>query len=302
MKQSSFLLCGAVLTLALATSAHARCGCSTNHHNLRANSPPLGNVYAEFDQFSPTALLELAQLRAEAAATQVPRPGPEGHHRTYSHQFLVDSNGQVKQTSQRHLGNRIVAQERIGGGPVVRTLRNLDENDLIQFNSEWTGHQQSSKVKNMQPQQSPVMRCVQQEYVDGAEVEVMVLPPGQGISNEWTRAKVNQMSCDGRFDLVTPEGEQIIPALNSGIEHHHLRTVREHTETPAQQQQSGVVSHEAQLQQQVQAAKMALDNAKSALASEKAAKRSQIDAQLEKAKHHMAQLQEARLLVARELE
>ena len=291
MKHSSFLLCGAVLVLALTTSAQACCGCGTNHH--RADQA-IRNAHA---QFSTSTLLDLAQLRTDAPAAQV--RGPEGHHRTYSHQIFADSNGQVKQTSRRQLGNRMVAEERIGSGPVVRKLYNLDEAALTHFNSEWTGPQQASKLEGKQPQNAPVMHCVQQKYADGAELEVMV--PGTVVSDEWTRAKVNKMSCDGKFDLFTPEGDRVLAALNTGIEHHHLRGVRAHAETPAVQQQSEVV-HEARLQQQVQAAKIALDNAKSALASEKAAKRSQIDAQLEKVKLHMAQLQDERLRVAHELD
>lgn len=296
MTNSSILLCGAVLVLALTTPAQARCqarcGCSTNHHLDAAPDRAIRSAHA---QFSSTALLKLAQLRSDAAAAQV--RGPEG--RTYSHQIFADSNGQVKQTSRRQLGNRMVAEERIGSGPVVRKLYNLDEAALTHFNSEWTGPQQASKLEGKQPQNAPVMHCVQQKYADGAELEVMV--PGTVVSDEWTRAKVNKMSCDGKFDLFTPEGDRVLAALNTGIEHHHLRGVRAHAETPAVQQQSEVV-HEARLQQQVQAAKIALDNAKSALASEKAAKRSQIDAQLEKVKLHMAQLQDERLRVAHELD
>ena len=295
MKHSSFLLCGAVLVLALTTSAQACCGCGTNHH--RADQA-IRNAHA---QFSTSTLLDLAQLRTDAPAAQV--RGPEGHHRTYSHQIFADSNGQVKQTSRRQLGNRMVAEERIGSGPVVRKLYNLGEAELTHFNSEWTGQQQASKLEDKQPRRSPVTHCVQQQYTDSADVEVMVLSPGKAVSDEWTRAKVNKMSCDGKFDLVTPRGDRILAALNSGIEHHHLRSVRAraHTEIPAKYQQSEIV-HEAQLQQQVQAAKIALDNAKSSLASEKAAKRSQIDNQLEKAKLRMAQLQEERLRVGYELE
>lgn len=297
MKNSSILLCGAVLVLALTTSAQARCGCSTNHH--RADQA-IRNAHAQFStQFSTSTLLELAQLRTDAAAAQV--GGPEAHHRTYSHQIFADSNGQVKQTSRRQLGNQMVAEERIGSGPVVRKLYNLGEAELIHFNSEWTGQQQASKLENKQPHRPAVLHCVQQQYADGADVEVMVLSPGKAVSDEWTRAKVNKMSCDGKFDLVTPAGDRILAALNSGIEHHHLRSVRAHTEIPAKQQQSEVV-HEAQLQQQVQAAKISLDNAKRALASEKAAKRSQIDAQLEKAKLQMARLQQERLRVGYERE
>jgi len=316
MKASfSFVLCAALFCLA-STSAHP-CGCGKARLN-RQLSQPLDDAHA---QFSSSMLLELAQLRADAAAAQ--QIGQDGQHRVYTHAIYSDSNGQVKETSRRQLGSRAVVEETTDGR-TWRKLHGLKEAELQSFEQDWDGalgrQQPPARKAGLEHKPACSARaqkpaCVKQEYPNGATVDVMMLEPGESSSDEWERVLVESMSCDGKYKLRTPGGEAVRAALPTGIEHQHLRPARhfrmpmrraqqQDKKTPAQQPADELEERVQQalkdLKQQSQHTRVAQRNLDSAKAAERTGKASRIDNELKKAKAHLAQLEEARMRMAHE--
>lgn len=204
----------------------------------------------------------------------------------YSHEVYTDSTGNAEQVTRRQLGERTVVERKIGSGKIARELENIDEAELPQFELEWRGEtqkqidqprkrpSQSEKQVGQPAKQAPSGRwrwtqigsqphaCEKQHYANGAAVEVMLLPPGQHESDDWARATVTGMSCDGKYQLQTPAGNDVQPALETGIQAKHLRKPEPDTKLED-------AAGRDPLRSRLVAAETALANAKKAVAAEK---------------------------------
>jgi len=272
MKPSTVLLFAGLLCTAIA-SAH-QCGCS-RHRNAKQPS-------TDFDIFSSSTLNELAALRADASLGQEDGMGAP---RIFSHQLYTDSSGRAEQITRRQLGDRAVTERKVGG-KVARELHNIDDDELTQFEQEW--RHPAERLSSDQPKQlgHQARECVRQEHADGATVDVMLLQPDERTSDEWMPVAVKRMSCAGKYQLVTPEGEPVTAALATGIEHKHLRTRKPSAIKPAAE------SEEQALQRKLAAAEKQLTDAKQAVTAAKAARQAEQQrlAKLEQARKRLLQV------------
>jgi len=68
-------------------------------------------------------------------------------------------------------------------------------------------------------------------YHTGELVDVMILSAGQEVSDRWEQSLVKDVSCDGKYTLTWGKGgQQVNPALSTGIEARHLRPSNDHLE------------------------------------------------------------------------
>jgi len=263
---ATLLLCG-LLCLTIA-SAH-RCGCSRQRRAHDSSRPEAFWPSDDFDFFSSSTINNLATLRKNAALGQRALGTP----RMYSHEVYTDSTGKLEETTKRQLGTRAVV-ERKQGTKINRELENIDETELPQFDREWRGEVPTREIaqpnekaaqKIAQPKK-PGLSCKKQHYPNGSPAEVMLLGPGERQSDHWTPVRVKGMTCDGRYELLTPAGEPVQPALDTGIEDKHLRRV---------QRMSDEEAVGDAMQRRLAAAEKAVEDAKQAVASEKRAKKSE---------------------------
>merc|ERR1712159_534973 len=233
---TTLLLCG-LLCLAVA-SAH-RCGCSHQRRARDSLSPKGFWTSDDFDFFSSSTINNLATLRKNAALGQRALGTTP---RMYSHEVYTDSTGKLEETTKRQLGTRAVV-ERKQGTKINRELENIDETELPQFDREWRGEVPTREIaqpnekaaqKIAQPKK-PGLSCKKQHYPNGSPAEVMLLGPGERQSDHWTPVRVKGMTCDGRYELLTPAGEPVQPALDTGIEDKHLRRVQRMSDEDAKQ-------------------------------------------------------------------
>lgn len=275
MRPALLLLCGLLLTLASASA----CGCAARKAAPTTTTTNTLNEQQNIRcrQFSLSALDELARVRADAALGQ--NSGDE--MRAYTHEVFTDSSGQAKTTTRRQLGQRVVSEEKVAGR-ITRNFQNMKESDLSKFDLEWAGQPSGYAPNQKRQPKIEHIACAKQRHPDGAAVEVMLLGPGERESNEWGPARVKSMSCEGTYELVTPDGDPVIPALPTGIQDKHLRRV-------------SVDESKALLQRRLEAAEKAVQEARQAVAAEKAAKKSDAmkHAKEQSAKRRVAQIDAA---------
>lgn len=260
MRPTLFLI-GGLLFLSLAS---ASCGCN----RCNKMQPPKEGILLQPGAFSLSSLSDFIQMRDDAALGQ----HSDGESRLYSHHISTDSSGAIKQVTHRQLGDRAVTDEQVGSR-TTRKLHNIEESDVARFDAQWRSSQRadpalSDAKRALIGDQSQRKACVKQEHPNGAKVEVMLLGPGEHESSQWAPAIVKRMSCDGKYQLLTPHGQRVQPALSTGIEHRHLR-------------QQTDPEPEDPFEARLKAAEKALKDAQEEVALEKSAKK----AQAQKIKH-----------------
>lgn len=274
MKHSTTLLFfGGLLCFALASAA---CPCNANRHtNRQASCSPL-------ERWEVSALQDFSKIRSDAALGAQSDAGS----RMFSYEVYTDSTGKAREVTQRQLGHRRVTEEKVGGR-TTRKLHNMAEGDLSRFEDAWQGKKpltlptQRSNTPN-----TPKTKCETQQHENGASVEVMLLGPGETQSSNWGPATVKSMSCEGKYELLTPEGDRVEPALSTGIEGKHLRAPAARSKAESKE------DPDTEPQRRLEAAEKALEDAKQAVAAEKAAKKSDIirQAKEQEAKQRVEQI------------